>query len=38
MPKTIMLSISSVMVTLGNALINSVFPIVEEQPVLRHIS
>lgn len=38
MPKTMMLSVSSVIVILGNALINSIFLMVEEQPVLRHIS
>lgn len=38
MPETVMPSVSSVMVTLGNASMNSVFPMVEEQPVSRHIS
>lgn len=37
MPETVMLSVSLVMVMLGNTLINSIFLMVEEQPVLRHI-
>lgn len=38
MPETIMPSISSVIVMLGNTLINFIFLIVEEQPISRHIS